>query len=66
MQLQAFSARFWRDSMGQTDAFDVRQERRVRRLAAGRLTRARWEAERRRGLELSVADAVALAMRSVA
>ena len=66
VQLQAFSARFWRDSMGQTDAFDVRQERRVRRLAAGRLTRARWEAERRRGLELSVADAVALAMRSVA
>ena len=66
VQLQAFSARFWCDSMGQTDRFDLRQELRVRRLVSGRLSKAGWEAQRRHGLELSVADAVALAMRDIA
>lgn len=60
--LQAFAARFWHERIGRIDPFDTRQERRVRRLSAGRLTSLQREAARRRGFELGVADAVKLAL----
>ncbi len=62
--LQAFAATYWQARIGQADRpFDARQERRVKRLVAGRMTPARWAAARRLGTEMGPADAVALALR---
>jgi predicted ATPase len=62
VRLQAFSAAYWQAHIGRADPFDTRQERRVRRLVARRMTPARWQAARRSGAEMGPADAVALVL----
>lgn len=65
VRLQAFSAAYWQAHVGRADPVDARQQRRVRRLVAGRMTAARWEAARRTGNEMGPADAVALALQDI-
>jgi predicted ATPase len=66
VRLQAYAARAAEAHVGRADQFDAHQERRVRRLVAGRVDAARWEALRREGAALGAAEAVALALAETA
>ena len=63
IRLAAYAAMLWRTRFGEFSAADQRYLLRVRRLAARQITAARIEAEWREGERLSLAQAVALALR---
>ena len=62
VRLQAYSAAAARTHVGRADQYDMRQEKRVRRLVRKQMAPARWQALHREGTGLGPADAVALAL----
>ena len=61
--LAAFAEAFWQARFGRLSPADLRDMRRVRRLAARQLDAHRIEALRLQGAQLSLTEAVALALR---
>jgi hypothetical protein len=62
VRLQAYAAHAAQAHVGHADTFDAEQEKRVRRLVAGRIMPGRLEALRREGAALGTAEAVAMAL----